>query len=133
MKPFRYLFYRLHQLMVSVGNGNDAAFTTVLLMGMLIGLNITALSAFVYIITGQKFDVSFGSKAFILIEYLALCFAFYLLFVRKGKDLEIIKNYEGETNKDKLVGKIFAIVYFIISIGLVIFSFYLMMMKNRGE
>ncbi len=133
MKPFRYLFYRLHQLIVSVSNGDDASFTTVLLMGMLIGLNITALLAIIYYITGQKFDVLVGSKSFIIIEYLALCFIFYLLFVRKGKDLDIIKSYEVETNRDKLIGKIFAIVYFIISIGLVIFSFYLMIMKNKGE
>lgn len=119
--------------MVSVGNGNDAAFTTVLLMSMLLGLNVTALSAFVYIITGQKFDVSFGSKEFILVEYLALCFTFYFLFIHKGKHLEIIKYYEGEPSKNMLTGKIFAIVYFILSIALVIFSFYLMLMKNRGE
>jgi len=119
--------------MVSVGNRNDAAFTTVLLMSMLIGLNITALSAFVYFLTGQKIDISFGSKAIILVEYLTLCFAFYLLFVRKGKNLEILKSYESETSKEKERGKVFAISYFVLSIGLIIFCFYLMIKKNRGE
>lgn len=133
MKLLSYVFYRLYQLMISVGNKDVAEYYTILLMAMLIGLNITALSAFVYVFSGQKVDISFGSKAVILIEYLGLSFALYLLFVRNGKHLEVLKSYEGESRKEKIRGKFFAIGYFVLSIGLVIFSFYLMIKKNRGE
>jgi hypothetical protein len=133
MKLLRYVFYRLYQLMISVGNKDVAEYYSILLMAMLIGLNITALSALVYVFLGQKIDIFFGSKVVVLVEYLGLSFALYLFLVRKGKYLEVLKSYEGESSKEKIKGKLFAIVYFVLSIGMIIFCFYLMIKKNRGE
>jgi len=62
-----------------------------------------------------------------------IIFALYLLYVKSGKHMGISKTYEGETHQQKMTGKKFAIGYFVLSIELVIFSFYLMLLKNRGE
>lgn len=102
MKLLKYIFYRLYQLMLSVGNRDVAEYYAVLLMTMLIGLNIAALSAFVYLFTGLKIDILFGSRTIILVEYLTLAFIFYFLFIRKDKHLEIVKSYDGESQKDEL-------------------------------
>lgn len=118
--------------MISVGNGNDAAFTTVLLMAMLIMLNIATLLVSIYIFTGQKINILFGSKVIIVVEYVVLFFIFYLQFARKGKHLEIIENYKEQSEREEMKGKFFAISYFILSVALMIFCFYLMIKKNRG-
>lgn len=100
--------------MVSIDNGYDAAFTTVVLMSMLIALNIISLIAYIYFFTGFKIDAFTRSKAIIVSEYLALCLIFYLLFAYKDNYKKVIKYYETESSKSKLNGKIFAIVYFIL-------------------
>lgn len=119
--------------MINVGNKDVAEYYAILLMAMLIGLNIITLSALVYIIAGQKVDIAFNSTSIMLIEYLLLSSFLYLLFVRKGKHVEIARSYEGESRKQEMIGKLFAIGYIILSIGLMIFAFYAMMKKNRGE
>ncbi len=57
----------------------------------------------------------------------------YSLLVYKGKYLEILKKYDEEPKEAKIKGRILIILYLIGSVGLLVFSFYLMMKKNRGE
>lgn len=133
MKILKYLFYRLYNLMVSVGNKDVAEYYAVFLMAMLIGLNIYTLVSFIYIFTGQRIDLNQGSNVIILLEYMVLSIALYLLFVRKGKYLEIAKEYEAENNAQRVKGNLIAFTYFLLSIGLIIFSFFLMIKKNKGE
>lgn len=133
MKALRYLMYRIYQLMISVGNRNDAVFTTVIVMAMTAGLNIAAISAFIYVFLGEKIGFLFGSRVLLIIEYIILCITFYFMFAHKRKYLGIEKEFEQEKNKNRVIDKFIAIVYIILSIGLVFFSFYLMIIKNRGR
>ncbi|HTN06664.1 hypothetical protein [Agriterribacter sp.] len=132
MKPFRYLFYRLYQLMIRVGNGFVAEYYAILLMTTTIMLNIYAVVSLAYVF-GQNINLGLSSTNTILLVASILTVIFYFSFVHNKKFLEIAKRYENETSKEKIRGMVFSISYFVLSIGLMIFCFYLMIKKNRGE
>jgi hypothetical protein len=132
MKPFKYLFYRLYQLMIKVGNGDVAEYYAILLMTMLIMMNVYSITSLVYVF-GRKVNLGLNSVTSILLIVATLVITFYFSFVYKKKFITIVKSYEVGSDKKKMAGNIFAISYFILSIGLMIFCFYLMIKKNRGE
>lgn len=118
--------------MISVGNGDVAEYFAVLLMAMTLNLNFYSVVSISYVF-GYKIDLGLDSGLKIGICYFLLAALLYFSFVYKKKYLEIAKSYENETSKEKNRGKLFAISYFVLSIGLMIFCFYLMIKKNRGE
>lgn len=132
MKPFRYLFYRLYQLMISVGNGDVAEYFAVLLMATTLGLNFYSITSISYVL-GYKIDLGLDTGLKIGIYYFLLTTLLYFSFVHKKKFLEIAKNYGNETTKEKNRGKVFAISYIVLSFLLLFFFVYLMIKKNRGE
>jgi hypothetical protein len=119
--------------MISVGNSDVAEYYAIILMSTLLWVNLISLISFIDIFTGQSINIYFGSKIMILLEYFIVTCIFYSLFIRKKQYLDIAKDYENESIKERIKGKAFAICYFILSLALMIFGFYLMMMKNRGE
>lgn len=132
MKLFRYLFYRLYQLMINVGNKDVPEIAALFLMSMTLGLNFFSVT-FISYLFGYKINLGLDTGLKIGICYLLLTALIYFSFVYKKKYLEIAKSYENETSKEKYRGNVFAISYFVLSIGLIIFCFYLMIKKNRGE
>ena len=133
MKILKYLFYRFNQLMIVVGNGDIAQFASIGLMSMMFFLNVITLIGFVHIFTGVHINVNNNSKTISVIEVFGLVIILYFLLLWKEKYLNTLKKYEGESKKDKIKGMIIIINYIIISIGALLFSFYLMIKKNRGE
>ena len=132
MKPLRYLFYRLYQLMISVGNRDIPEIAALFLMAMTLTLNFYSITSIIYIYS-YKIDLGLDTGLKIGICYFLLATLLYFSFVHNKRFLEIAKSYENETPKEKNRGKLFAISYFVLSIGLMIFCFYLMIKKNRGE
>ena len=132
MKPFGYLFYRLYQLMINVGNRVVPEFAALFLMAMTLWLNFYSITSISYVL-GYKIDLGLDTGLKIGICYFLLVVLLYFSFVHNKKFLDIAKNYENETTKEKNIGKVFAISYFVLSIGLIILCFYLMEKKNRGE
>lgn len=132
MKPLRYLFYRLYQLMISVGNRDIPEIAALFLMAMTLTLNFYSITSISYLF-GYKIDLGLDTGLKIGICYFLLTTLLYFSFIHNKKFLEIGKSYENETLKEKNRGKVFAISYFVLSIGLMIFCFYLMIKKNRGE
>lgn len=132
MKLFRYLFYRLYQLMISVGNGFVAEYYAIFLMTMTIMLNFYTISSIVYLISPQM-DFGLNSTTQIVTVAAILTIIFYFSFVYKKKYLEIAKSYELESDKSKSTGKLAAISYIVLSFLLLFFFVYLMAKKNRGE
>jgi len=118
--------------MISVGNGDVAEYFAVLLMATTLWLNFYSITSISYVL-GYKIDLGLNTGLKIGICYFLLATLLYFSFVHKKKFLEIAKNYENETTKEKNRGKVFAISYFVLSIGLIILCFYLMEKKNRGE
>lgn len=133
MKVLKYLFYQIYQLMVRVGNGDVAEFAAVILMSMMLLLNINTIIAYVYVFTGNKISISNNSKALILSEVIFTTILLYLLLAWKGKYLKILKEYEGESRREKLKGRVYIICYIVFSIGFLLLSFFLMIKKNTGE
>lgn len=132
MKPFRYVFYRLYQLMIRVGNKDVPEIAAMFLMAMLLSLNFFSTTSILYIL-GYKIDLHIASGLEIGFCYFLLATLLYFSFVYKKKYLEIAKSYENETSKEKTRGMVFAISYFVLSIVIMIFCFYLMLKKNRGD
>lgn len=132
MKILRYSFYRFYQFMNSVGNGDVAEYYAFILMSVLISLNAFSLISIAYIVSGIKIDIGQGSKIVTGLLFFGLLILFYFLFVRKSKYLEIVTEYEQETTKKKIIGNAFIIGYILISVGLLMFFFYLMTQRNRG-
>ncbi len=118
--------------MISVGNGFVAEYYAILLMTMTIMLNIYAVTSLAYVF-GRKIDLGLNRTFTILLTASILTIIFYFAFVHDKKFLKIAKSNENETSEEINRGKVFAISYFILSIGLMIFCFYLMIKKNKGE
>jgi hypothetical protein len=132
MRILRYSFYRFYQLVSSGGNADVAEYFAIILMSVLIGLNAFTLFSIVYFITGLSIDISQAPKLISALLFLGLLIFFYISFIRRNRHIEIIKEYEHETSNMKIMGTVFTICYILISIGLLIFCFYLMMQRNRG-
>jgi len=132
MKILRYSFYRFYQFMNSVGNGDVAEYYAFILMSVLISLNAFSLISIVYIVSGIKIDIGQGSKLVTGLLFFGLLILFYFLFVRKRKHLEIVNEYGQETTKKKIIGNAFIIGYILISVGLLMLCFYLMIQRNKG-
>jgi threonine/homoserine/homoserine lactone efflux protein len=132
MRILRYSFYRFYQLLNSAGNTDVAEYSAIGLMSILIGLNTFTLFSIVYVVTGVSVDISQTPKLFSVILFLGLLIFFYVSLVRKDKHIEIIKEYEHETSKKRIIGTVITISYILMSIGLLMFCTYLMMQRNRG-
>lgn len=132
MKFLRYSFYRFYQFMNSVGNGDVAEYYAFILMSVLISLNALTFISFIYIVSGIKIDIGLDSKIVTGILFFGLLILFYFLFVRKRKYLEIVNEYGQETIKNKILGNTFIIGYILISVGILILCFYLMIQRNKG-
>jgi len=132
MKILRYSFYRFYQFMNSVGNGDVAEYYAFILMSVLISLNAFSLISIVYIVSGIKIDIGQGSKLVTGLLFFGLLILFYFLFVRKRNHLELVNEYGQETTKKKIIGNAFIIGYILISVGLLMLCFYLMIQRNKG-
>jgi threonine/homoserine/homoserine lactone efflux protein len=119
-------------LLKSAGNEDVAEYFAITLMSVLIGLNTFTLFSIVYIVTGVSVDISKAPQLISGLLFFGLLILFYILLVRKNKHLEIVKEYEQETSKKKIIGTALTISYILISIGLLMFCMYLMMQRNRG-
>jgi len=118
--------------MINVGNRDVPEFAALFLMAMTLWLNFYSITSISYVL-GYKIDLGLDTGLKIGICYFLLVVLLYFSFVHNKKFLDIAKNYENETTKEKNIGKVFAISYFVLSIGLIILCFYLMEKKNRGE
>lgn len=132
MRILRYIFYRFYQFMNSVGNGDVAEYYALILMSLLIYSNIISIISGIYIVSGIKIDIGQGSKIVTGLLFFGLLILFYFLFLRKSKHLEIVNEYGQETTKKRIIGNAFIIAYILISIGLLMICFYLMIQKNKG-
>ena len=118
--------------MINVGNRDVPEFAALFLMAMTLWLNFYSITSISYVL-GYKIDLGLDTGLKIGICYFLLVVLLYFSFVHNKKFLDIAKNYENETTKEKNIGKVFAISYFVLSIRLIILCFYLMEKKNRGE
>ena len=116
--------------MVSVGNGDIAGFASILFMTFIFGLNILTLFDILVILNISIGDIS---KSAALAVLLCVAVALYFSLVYNGKSSRIISRFEGETKKDRLKGRISVVVYIVLSMALLMSTFFLMMMKNRGQ
>ena len=132
MRILRYSFYRFYKLVSSAGNADVAEYFAIMLMSVLIGLNTFTLFSIVYVVTGVSVDISQAPKLFSVILFLGLLIFFYFSFVRMDKHIEIIKEYEHETSKKKIIGTVITISYILISVSFLMLCTYLMMLRNRG-
>ncbi|MDD3174682.1 MAG: hypothetical protein PHF63_13650 [Herbinix sp.] len=132
MKILRYSFYRFYHFMKSVGNTDVAEYYAFILMSVLISLNAFSLISIVYIVSDVKISIGQGSKLLTVSFFFGLLILFYLFFIRESKHLEIIKKYEKETTKKKIIGNAIVISYILISVGLLALCFYFMIQRNKG-
>jgi hypothetical protein len=119
-------------LLKSAGNADVAEYFAIMLMSVLFGLNIFTVFSIIYVVTGVSVDISQAPKLFSVLLFLGLLIFFYISFVRKDRHIEIIKEYEHETSKKKIIGTVMTISYILLSIGLLMLCTYLMMQRNRG-
>ena len=128
-QKMKYIFYRLHQLMISVGNGNIAEYMATLLFSFLLYLNFVAIWLLVNLLADVK--IHFPIPA-LLLMYFLLILTLYLLFLKNDKYKMILLEYRSESKNKALRGKYFVIFYIILSQLILFALFYLMILKNRG-
>ena len=117
--------------MIDIGNTNVAEYFAALLMLLIFNLNIFTLISFIDVFLDIK--INYDTKLNILLLCLFEIVVFYFMFIKEKKYLEIAKFYENETKKNKVIGNLFILSYIILSFILILFSFFLMIKKNRGQ
>jgi hypothetical protein len=130
MKILEYLYCRFYQFMVSVGNGDIAAFASVMFMTFMITLNVVTVFD---LLSFFGHGISFFSKPIWIAGLVSLAVVLYFLLSYNGKSARILSQYEGESKRERMKGRIIVISYIVLSMAAVIGSFFLLMMKNRGE
>lgn len=133
MKFFNQFFFRFYQLMISVGNGAIATQAAILFMTLTIWVNIYSIFNLIYVFLNYRIDISFNSKPIIILQTFSITFILYFLFIYKNKYIAISKSFENESKKDRSFGFRVLLFYIILSYLLIIFSFFLMIKRNRGE
>ena len=132
MKYLNRYFNRFFQLMCSVGNESVAEYYAIALMSMLLFCNFIFLISISYALLDLKIDLGFDNKIIIVIYFFCTLICFYFLFVAKNKFVKIIDDFKNESSKQRKVGNLLTLGYIIVSVGLLIFGFYLMILKNKG-
>jgi len=118
--------------MCSVGNESVAEYYAIALMSMLLFCNFIFLISISYALLDLKIDLGFDNKIIIVIYFFCTLICFYFLFVAKNKFVKIIDDFKNESSKQRKVGNLLTLGYIIVSVGLLIFGFYLMILKNKG-
>lgn len=132
MKLLRYLYFRLYQLMIAIGNKEVPEFAALFLMAMTLVLNFYSIISISYLF-GLKIDLGLDTGLKIGSCFLGLILVLYFSFVHKEKFLEIAKVYRDESAHNKTKGSFIIVGYIILSFLLLITSMYLMAKQNRGE
>ncbi|MEO5942747.1 MAG: hypothetical protein ABIP30_12575 [Ferruginibacter sp.] len=131
MKYLHYIYYRFYQLMVSVGNWDIAEFSSTMLMSLTFLLNIYFILGLLNFLFGMKV-IPEHSDLLAIFPIFIIVAILYLLVGRKRKSDFILRKYEDEPIKNKKRGRAFIILYIILSIVLLVFSWILMGDKNGG-
>jgi hypothetical protein len=107
--------------MNDVGNADIAKFASVLFLAMMLFVNIIS---FVAIINsfGTNFKIPI-SKTVAIFALLCLITMLYVLLISKKNLLKIKKSFEIESAKEKNKGRVILLIYFLLSIALLILSF----------
>lgn len=114
---FDYIFYRFYDFL-SIIKSYDIYFATIHLMSMLLGLNVLIiLNYFSLIVSYRNFWEENMFVAALL--YLIPVGVFYLTFLRKKRYLVILKQYEGESAKTKLIARVVVGFYIAMTIFLI--------------
>jgi len=111
----------------AVVGGADAS---ILFMTFIFGLNILTLFEILDILGIKTGAIS---KSMALGVPFCLFIALYFSLSYNGKSSKILSQYEGEEKKDRLKGRIRVVVYIVLSMALLISTWLLMAMKNRGR
>lgn len=129
MRLLNYLYCRFYQLMVSVGNGDIAAFASVAFMAFAIVLNVACVITLLYALADVKI---IPSTPVALTVAACILISLYFLLVYNGKSSRIMAQYKGEDRKEWVRGRIVVIAYLVLSFAVLMASVFLMIRKNDG-
>lgn len=121
----KYLFYRFHQLMVSMGNGDIAAFAALLLFGFMLFLNLVMLKIILYWLSGHRSYLIVTNKVEVLAELAVIFLILYFMLVHRGRLDRILAFYAREPESARKRGRWVCLGYILLSVLGVIGSFLL--------
>ena len=128
-----YLFYRTLRLMIKWGHRDRLLLSVILFLTMAINISINGIFGYLYAFLGYRFEMLPVEKNSILLLMFSFAFLQYFYFVYNKRYLMIIRKFRKETlletrKKNKSTTLLFVIIYVF---GMA--SFYLMMLRNRGQ
>ena len=132
MNLFSALYYRLCQLMISVGNKDNPEIAALFLLGITLFLNFYSIISISNILE-YRFNLALADGFLIALCYLSLVAILYFTMATKKNLIKIVARDANESKQSKLRGKLIAVLYLAVSYLLMFFLMYLMMLKNRGE
>ncbi|RAR75405.1 hypothetical protein CLV55_101100 [Flavobacterium aciduliphilum] len=107
---YHYLYFRLYKFAKKVGTV-DATWTAMLLISALLFFNFAPMIFYFINIKKISFPKFFGS---ILIGF--ICLFNFFIFIYKDKCFYIIKDYEKETDREKIISTIVVITYIVLTL-----------------
>lgn len=129
MNYLKYLYYKYYKFSIVVGNEDIAKFQAFVMFVLVIILNIITVLGYLDILFQITLNISKGYK-------LAIGFAFIIfsyLYLQPHKSDKVIEQYSIESRKRKIMGNFLVTIYSILSLLLMFSSWYLMLLRNRGQ
>ena len=133
-KKYKYLFYKFYKFFERINGKNDLPeYTAMLAVGFLLFLNLIAIYTIVdlyYPLLGFP-DISrfnffiYGGIPYVLILYFTLIY--------KEKYKKIVKEFNGENEKQRKKGSRNVFLYILLSLTLTILSLTLLVLRKQGK
>ncbi len=131
-KKLDYIYYRFYRFQVSVGNGNNATFASLMFMTFLFMVNCFSVSFILYGIFGIKLPLNNAISNGLTVVSLIFIFN-YFIFIHNKRYKSIISLYNSETKDQIKKGNATIIIYLVLSFILMGIGFYLMILRNNGH
>ena len=127
MRVYRYLYYRLFRIWQNKKNERNAAhINAIISVSFLVCINVVSIPL-VLMALFSKDIITFPEihrKWPIFLAVILFGVIQYYLLAYKNKHLQIVKEFEGETNNQRQRSTFFTWLYMILSIGIPLYIFF---------
>lgn len=127
MRAYRYLYYRLFRIWQKKNNERNAAhINAIITISFLVCINVVSIPLVLVAVIGKDIFTfpEINRKWPIFLAVILFGVIQYYLLAHKNKHLQIVKEFEGETDNQRQRSAFFTWIYMILSIGIPLYIFF---------
>ena len=136
IRAYQYLFYRLYQWQLVLGEGRNAPLIGCAAISSFLFFNYLNVILYLNLFTGYECDFLYPylkTRAHILFLYFVMIIINYFYLVRGGRNKKIIDQFRLENRPQRKKRTVLLWLYIIGTYFLFFLAIFLLMLRNRGE